>query len=86
MALEASWAHAARLSGAPSIGARGRSAIYAYEQRDHAELLPAESRQFKAHPVAWAVFLGVAPSNRHKMIYLVNSARSWRRASPGSGG
>jgi len=54
---------------------RDRSAIYAYEQRDQAKLLPAEIRQFKAQPAAWTYFSKLAPSYRHKSIYWVTSAR-----------
>jgi uncharacterized protein YdeI (YjbR/CyaY-like superfamily) len=52
-----------------------RSAIYAYEQRKQAKLLPAERREFKANVVAWKNFEAMAPSYRHRALYWITSAR-----------
>lgn len=54
---------------------RDRSAIYAYEQRDSAKLTPAETRVFKAQPVAWEFLCTVAPSYRQRVLYWVTSSR-----------
>jgi uncharacterized protein YdeI (YjbR/CyaY-like superfamily) len=54
---------------------RERSSIYAYEQRDSAQLAPAELKQFKANAVAFRYFEALAPSYRHKALYWIISAR-----------
>lgn len=54
---------------------KDRSAIYAYEQRATATLMPAETRLFKAETEAWKFFSKVAPSYRHRMLYWITSSR-----------
>jgi uncharacterized protein YdeI (YjbR/CyaY-like superfamily) len=54
---------------------RDRSAIYAYEQRDSAQLAAPELRVFKANAEAWEYFSALAPSYRQKSLYWVTSAR-----------
>jgi uncharacterized protein YdeI (YjbR/CyaY-like superfamily) len=54
---------------------RGRSAIYAYEQRDSAKLTTAETREFKARPAAWKFFSTLAPSYRQKLLHWITSSR-----------
>jgi uncharacterized protein YdeI (YjbR/CyaY-like superfamily) len=52
-----------------------RSKIYAYEQRDRAQLAPAETKQFKANAAAFEFFESLAPSYRHRALYWITSAR-----------
>ncbi len=52
-----------------------KSVVYAYEQRQHPELNPAETKQFKRHKVAWAFFEGCPPSYRKPILYWVVSAK-----------
>jgi uncharacterized protein YdeI (YjbR/CyaY-like superfamily) len=52
-----------------------RSAIYAYEQRQAAELDAAAEEQFRAHARAWAFFQAQPPSYRRTAIYWVVSAK-----------
>jgi uncharacterized protein YdeI (YjbR/CyaY-like superfamily) len=53
---------------------RDRSKIYAYEQRDQAQLTSAELKLFKSHAGAFAFFEKLAPSYRQKALYWVTSA------------
>jgi uncharacterized protein YdeI (YjbR/CyaY-like superfamily) len=53
--------------------ARSRKA--SYEQEVDPELSPAEIRQFKRHPAAWAFFQAQAPSYRKKLIWLIVSVK-----------
>lgn len=52
-----------------------KSVVYAYEQRQHPELTPAEAKQFKRHKVAWSYFEGCPPSYRKPILYWVVSAK-----------
>ena len=52
-----------------------RSSIYAYEQRDSAQLAPAETKQFKSNSAAFEFFAALAPSYRQKALYWITSAR-----------
>jgi uncharacterized protein YdeI (YjbR/CyaY-like superfamily) len=55
--------------------ASDRSAIYAYEQRHHATLDPAQTRLFRANPTAWAFFQAQPPWYRRTTAYWVISAK-----------
>ncbi len=52
-----------------------KSVVYAYEQREHPELTPAETKQFKRHKMAWAFFEFCPPSYRKPILYWVVSAK-----------
>ena len=52
-----------------------RSRIYAYEQRDTAQLDEAAEQQFRAHTAAWEFFQSQPPSYRRTAIWWVISAR-----------
>jgi uncharacterized protein YdeI (YjbR/CyaY-like superfamily) len=52
-----------------------KSAIYAYEQRQTAELEPAMEREFRAHRAAWRFFESTAPSYRRTVLWWIVSAK-----------
>ena len=52
-----------------------RSAIYAYEQRQEADLSVAQRRAFKANAAAWTFFSAQPPSYRRTAAYWVQSAK-----------
>ncbi len=52
-----------------------RSGIYAYENRDAAELAPDDEAQFRAHEAAWAFFGAQPPWYRRSAIWWVVSAK-----------
>ncbi len=78
-------AKVAELTGAGRMQAAGlaayalrsgaRSVIYAYEQRDTAQLDPASERQFRAQPKAWRWFQAQAAWYRHRAIWRIVSAK-----------
>lgn len=55
--------------------AEARSRIYAYEQRNIAQLGEAAEQQFRANTAAWDFFQGQPPSYRRTAIWWVISAR-----------
>jgi uncharacterized protein YdeI (YjbR/CyaY-like superfamily) len=52
-----------------------KSAIYAYEQRQTAELEPAMEREFRANRAAWRFFESTAPSYRRIVLWWIVSAK-----------
>lgn len=52
-----------------------KDGVYAHEQRQAAELNPAEVAQFQAVPAAWAFFQAKPPSYREPAIWWVVSAK-----------
>ena len=52
-----------------------KSAVYAYEQRQHPELAATETAQFKRNKTAWAYFESCPPSYRKPLLYWVVSAK-----------
>jgi uncharacterized protein YdeI (YjbR/CyaY-like superfamily) len=52
-----------------------RSAIYAYEQRNNAQLEPDEQARFEANAAAWAYFTSRPPSYRKPALWWVVSAK-----------
>jgi uncharacterized protein YdeI (YjbR/CyaY-like superfamily) len=52
-----------------------KSGIYAYEQRQVAELSEAQDAQFRANPTAWEFFQSQAPSYRRAAVWWVASAK-----------
>jgi uncharacterized protein YdeI (YjbR/CyaY-like superfamily) len=66
-----------RPAGLKAFAARAaeKSGIYAYENRDAAELDAAAEAQFRANPVAWDFFQAQAPSYRRTAIWWVISAK-----------
>jgi uncharacterized protein YdeI (YjbR/CyaY-like superfamily) len=52
-----------------------RSAIYSYEQREHATLDGADEESFRANGAAWEFFQRQAPSYRRAAIHWVTSAK-----------
>jgi uncharacterized protein YdeI (YjbR/CyaY-like superfamily) len=52
-----------------------RSAVYAYEQRQHPELTEIETRQFMRSQVAWTYFEACPPSYRKPILYWIISAK-----------
>lgn len=52
-----------------------KSRIYAYEQRESAQLDAAAERKFRARPKAWAFFQAQPASYRKLMIHRVTSAK-----------
>jgi uncharacterized protein YdeI (YjbR/CyaY-like superfamily) len=52
-----------------------RSAIYAYEQRRHPELAPAQARAFRRNRAAWDFFRAQAPSYQRIALFWVVSAK-----------
>ena len=66
-----------RRAGLAAFEARSddRSAIYAYEQRHHAKLVPDEEREFRANERAWAFFEAQPPSYRKTALWWVVSAK-----------
>ena len=60
-------AHAARTAT--------KSGIYAYEQRDKAQLTPEQERTFKRNRKAWRYFQAEAPWYRRTATYWVVSAK-----------
>lgn len=55
--------------------AEEKSGIYAYEQRQVAELSQAQAAQFRANPTAWEFFQSQAPSYRKTAVWWVVSAK-----------
>jgi uncharacterized protein YdeI (YjbR/CyaY-like superfamily) len=55
--------------------AEEKSGIYAYEQRQAAELSQAQEAQFRANPSAWEYFQSQAPSYRKAAVWWVVSAK-----------
>lgn len=53
----------------------GKSRVYAYEQKEHAALAPAEEALFKADAAAWHWFTLRAPSYRKRMLWWIVSAK-----------
>jgi uncharacterized protein YdeI (YjbR/CyaY-like superfamily) len=52
-----------------------KSAIYAYEQSEHATLPPEYEARFRAAPGAWAFFQAQAPWYRKQMLWRIVSAK-----------
>ena len=52
-----------------------KSAVYAYEQRNHPELAAAETKTFRRVKPAWAFFEACPPSYRKPILYWVVSAK-----------
>ncbi len=52
-----------------------RSVVYAYEQRQHAELTADEIRRFKKYKVAWTYFENCPPSYRKVLLHWVTGAK-----------
>lgn len=52
-----------------------KSGIYAYEQRQAAELSQAQTAQFRANPAAWEFFQSQPPSYRKAAVWWVVSAK-----------
>jgi len=52
-----------------------RSRIYTHEQKQAVALSPADQRQFKKHPDAWAFFTAQAPSYRRACAWWLQSAK-----------
>ena len=52
-----------------------KSAVYAYEQRDHPELTAEETRAFRKQRVAWKYFEACPPSYRKPILYWIVSAK-----------
>jgi uncharacterized protein YdeI (YjbR/CyaY-like superfamily) len=52
-----------------------KTAIYAYEQRQHPELTPSYKRQFQANKIAWEYFQAQPPWYRRTATYYVMSAK-----------
>ncbi|WP_395701741.1 YdeI family protein [Aquabacterium sp.] len=52
-----------------------KSRIYSYEQRQAAELEPAQQAAFKKHRAAWAFFEQQPPGYRQQMIWRITSAK-----------
>lgn len=52
-----------------------KSAVYSYEQRDHPELSPAETKLFRRSKAAWTFFERCPPSYRKPILYWVVSAK-----------
>jgi len=52
-----------------------RSAVYSYERRHEATLVPDEERRFRANEAAWTSFAGRSPSVRTTAIWWVVSAK-----------
>jgi uncharacterized protein YdeI (YjbR/CyaY-like superfamily) len=53
----------------------GKSKVYAYEQREHPELTPAERKLFRRHKVAWQYFETCPAGYRRLMLFRVVSAK-----------
>ena len=66
-----------RPAGLRAFAARAdeKSAIYAYEQHEAAELDPEADKQFRANERAWTFFQSQPPSYRRTAIYWVISAK-----------
>lgn len=64
-------------AGLAAFAARkeNKSGIYAYEQRDQAELTPAEIEQIKANPQAWDFFERQPNSYRKSVLWWIVSAK-----------
>ncbi|MFT3820546.1 MAG: YdeI/OmpD-associated family protein [Rubrivivax sp.] len=52
-----------------------KSAVYAYEQREHPQLSAAETRAFRRAKAAWRFFEACPPSYRKPILYWVVSAK-----------
>jgi uncharacterized protein YdeI (YjbR/CyaY-like superfamily) len=52
-----------------------QSNVYAYEQEQHGELTPAETRRFKRDKAAWTTFEALSPSRRRVLVFWVVSAK-----------
>jgi uncharacterized protein YdeI (YjbR/CyaY-like superfamily) len=67
----------ARPAGRKAFAARAdaKSAIYAYEQSEAAELDPESEKQFRANDQAWTFFQSQPPSYRRSAVYWVVSAK-----------
>ncbi len=66
-----------RPAGLSAFAARieRKSAVYAYEQRDHPELTAEETRAFRKQRAAWKFFEACPPSYRKPILYWVVSAK-----------
>ncbi|MCA0452399.1 MAG: YdeI/OmpD-associated family protein [Chloroflexi bacterium] len=58
-----------------ALRTENQSGIYAYEQRDQAELTPAEIEQIKANPQAWDFFERQPKSYRKSVLWWIVSAK-----------
>jgi len=66
-----------RPAGRAAFEARteARTGVYAYEQRDQAQLDAGAAREFRANAQAWAFFADQPPGYRHLCIWWIVSAK-----------